>query len=367
MPFQIIRNDIVNMDVDAIVTAAGRHLHVDGGVNGAIHKAAGPLLQTALQELAPCEAGAARITPGFRLCRYIIHTVSPVWQGTAEDRRLLSSCYSESLKLAAANHCRSIAFPLIAAGAHGCPKTEALHIATNAINHFLLHNVPDNDLMVYLVLFSKESFFAGSKLFADIQQYIDDCYVDEHLDWRRENLRVCRAAEADVCNAPTQPLSPRSKKFPDIYPTASIPRNFFPTAMPAPQESTAWPPATLEDALSRMEESFSQMLQRLITEKGMKNADCYKKANIDKKLFSKIVNNVHYKPKKQTALALAVALELSLDETKELLMKAGLALSHSDKFDIIVEFFILKGKYDIFEINEMLYEFDQVLLGGALA
>lgn len=350
MPIQIVRNDITKMHVDAIVTTGNKYLRAGSGVNGAIHKAAGPMLEIAAQQLGGCAVGEAKITQGFNLpCRYVIHTVSPIWHGTGSDKQLLAACYSESLKLAVAQHCRSIAFPLIASGAHGCPKTEAMHIATDAINQFLLQHVPDNDLMVYLVVFTKESLLVGSKLYADIKQYIDDCYVEEHWDLRRESLRARRAAEAynwedesdAICTAPMA------------------------DALPMP--SAAWQPSTLEDALNQIDESFSQMIQRLIKERGMKNADCYKKANIDKKLFSKIINNVHYKPKKTTALALAVALELPLDETKELLMKAGLALSHSEKFDIIVEFFIMKGNYDIFEINEMLYEFDQPLLGGVLA
>lgn len=350
MPIQIVRNDITKMHVDAIVTTGNKYLRAGSGVNGAIHKAAGPMLEIAAQQLGGCAVGEAKITQGFNLpCRYVVHTVSPIWHGMKSDRLLLAACYSESLKLAVAHHCQSIAFPLIASGAHGCPKTEAMHIATDAINQFLLQHVPDNDLIVYLVVFTKESFLVGSKLYADIKQYIDDCYVEEHWDLRRESLRARRAAEAynwedeadAICTAPMA------------------------DALPMP--SAAWQPSSLEDALNQIDESFSQMIQRLIKERGMKNADCYKKANIDKKLFSKIINNVHYNPKKTTALALAVALELSLDETKELLMKAGLALSHSEKFDIIVEFFIMKGNYDIFEINEMLYEFDQPLLGGVLA
>ena len=349
MPIQIIRNDITKMHVDAIVSTGNKYLRGGSGVNGAIHKAAGPLLEIATQKLGGCNIGEAKITRGYELpCRYVIHTVSPVWHGTDAERAQLVSCYTESLKLAVAHHCSSIAFPLIAAGAHGCPNAVAMHIATAAINQFLLESVPDNDLMVYLVVFTKESVLAGSKLFADVKQYIDDCYVERHWDARRENVRARRAAEA--CNWEEEEA-----------PCAA------PIVMCAPMTSEAWHPLSLEDALNQIDESFSQMLQRLIKERGMKNADCYKRANIDKKLFSKIINNDHYKPKKATALALAVALELSLEETKELLMKAGLALSHSDKFDIIVEFFIMKGKYDIFEINEMLYEFDQALLGGALA
>ena len=349
MPIQIIRNDITKMPVDAIVTTSNKYLRGGSGVNGAIHKAAGPLLEIATQKLGGCNIGEAKITHGYNLpCRYVIHTVSPIWHGTDTERAQLASCYTESLKLAMARHCRSIAFPLIAAGAHGCPNAVAMHVATDAINRFLLESVPDNDLMVYLVVFSKESFLAGSKLFADVKQYIDDCYVEEHWDFRRENLRARRAAEARNWEE-------------EEFPCAA------PVEMCASMAADEWHPSTLEDALRQIDESFSEMLQRLIKERGMKNADCYKRANIDKKLFSKIINNANYKPKKTTALALAVALKLSLDETKELLMKAGLALSHSDKFDIIVEFFIMQGKYDIFEINEMLYEFVQALLGGALA
>lgn len=345
MPLEIVRNDITRMRVDAIVNAANRHLTVSGGVTGAIHKAAGPELLAECLKLGGCQVGEAKITHAFRLpSKYVIHTVGPIWQGgTQGERDALVSCYRNALQLAIAYNCHSIAFPMLATGAHGYPKAQALKVATDTISDFLLHNVPDNDLMVYLVTFTKESLSVGSKLFADIKQYIDDNYVSEHFDYRREYSR-------------RMPIMRSNEEEDSLVECASAPM--------AMEED--WNPSSIEDALSMIDESFSEMVLRKIKEKGLKNADCYKKANIDKKLFSKIVNNVNYKPKKTTALALAVALELSLDETKELLMKAGLALSHSDKFDIIVEFFIMHGKYDIFEINEMLYDFDQVLLGGAL-
>lgn len=357
MPLQIVRNDIIRMKVDAIVNTTNKHLSDSSGVNGAIHKAAGTQLAEACKLLNGCAIGEAKITGGYNLpCKHVIHTVSPVWQGGSHgEAELLISCYRKSLELALLHNCKSVAFPLIATGAHGYPKDQALKIATDTIGDFLLSHVPDNDLMVYLVMFSKESLKVGSKLFSDIKQYIDDCYVEKHIDFRRERAR--RKQSSDI-------------RF--DYSDCSIGSVPFPvmeeTAMPcAPKAVAPWKPETIEDALNMIDESFSEMILRKIKEKGMKNSDCYKKANIDKKLFSKIINTKNYKPKKTTALALAIALELSLDDTKELLLKAGMALSHSDKFDIIVEFFIMHGKYDIFEINEMLYDFDQSLLGGAIS
>ena len=337
MPIQIIRNDITRMHVDAIVSTGNGKLDCGGGVNGAIHKAAGPQLLAECRTLGGCKVGEAKITHGYQLpCKYVIHTVSPVWHGGFfREREQLISCYRKALELAVKHHCKSIAFPMIGTGAHGYPKAQALRIATDTISTFLLNCVPDNDLDVYIVMFTKESLCVGSKLFADIRQYIDDCYVERHYDLRRESTRSAQALllENEAC---------------------------------APMAAKVWNPATLEDALQMIDESFAEMVLRKIKEKGMKNADCYKRANIDKKLFSKIVSTPGYKPKKTTALALAVALELSLEETQELLMKAGPALSHSDKFDMIVEFFIMHGQYDIFAINEMLYDFDQALLGGLL-
>ena len=343
MPIQIIRNDITRMHVDAIVNTDNRQLCAGGGVSGAIHKAAGPQLLAECRALGGCDVGEAKITRGYQLpCKYVIHTVSPVWHGgfSGEEEQLIS-CYQKALELAVKHHCKSMAFPMIGAGAHGYPKAQALRIATDTISAFLLNCVPDNDLDVYIVMFTKESLSVGSKLFADIRQYIDDCYVERHYNSCLESMRRAQALFSED-------------------------EAFMPVEACAPMEAMEWNPATLEDALHMIDESFAEMILRKIKEKGMKNADCYKKANIDKKLFSKIVNTPGYKPKKTTALALAVALELSLEETKELLMKAGLALGHSDKFDIIVEFFIMHGQYDIFKINEMLYDFDQALLGGAV-
>lgn len=342
MPLQIVRNDITRMQVDIIVNAANTHLSPGGGVSKAIHAAAGPELTAFCQTLGSCSAGNAVLTPSFCLpCKYIIHAVGPIWQGGQHgEAACLRACYQKALDMCVQQNCRSIAFPLIATGAYGYPKRLALKIATDTITDFLLHSTFAGDLMVYLVMFTKESLQVGSQLFSDIRQYIDDSYVDAHFDHDWEYNRRLNVAKRYY------PQSDMLKSAQPMMAEAAIP--------------------SLEDALSHLDESFSQMILRKIAEKGIKNTDCYKKANIDKKLFSKIINNIHYKPKKATALALAVSLELSLDETTELLHKAGLALTHSEKFDIIVEYFILHRKYDIFEINEMLYEFDQPLLGGAL-
>ena len=297
MPLKIVRNDITKMDTDAIVNAANSSLLGGGGVDGAIHRAAGPKLLMECMTLGGCKTGEAKVTGGYKLpCRYVIHTVGPRWSGgNRGEREALISCYKNSLALAKKMGCESVAFPLISSGVYGYPKDKALRVAVETIGEFLA----ENDMTVYIVVFDKDSYQIGGKLFADIEEYID-----------------------------------------------------APSAM------------SLDDALKQMDESFSEMLLRKIDESGMTDSQCYKKANIDRKLFSKIRGDKFYRPKKSTAIAFAIALKLDLDETKELLMKAGFALSHSNKFDIIIEYFIVHGNYDIFEINEALFAFDQSLLGS---
>lgn len=341
MPLEIVRNDITKMKVDAIVNAANESLLGGGGVDGAIHRAAGSGLLAECKTLGGCRTGKAKITGGYHLpAKYVIHTVGPVYRdGKHGEKNLLESCYRESLALAKERGCETVAFPLISSGVYGYPKDQALKVAIDVISDFLL----ENEMTVYIVIFDKASYQIGENLFSDIAEYIDDNYVDEHTDYSRERIRM---------NAP-QPMAPRKrrKKSDDEFTEMCDCK-----AMPLEDDLGA--------KLKHIDESFSQMLLRKIDEKGMTDAECYKKANIDRKLFSKIRSDVHYKPSKPTALAFAISLELSLDETEDMLRKAGFALSHSNKFDIIIEYFISKGNYNIFEINEALFAFDQSLLGA---
>ena len=339
MPLQIVRNDITKMEVDAIVNAANSSLLGGGGVDGCIHRAAGPELLAECRKLGGCETGNAKITKGYRLpCKYVIHTVGPRWRlGLHGEREQLVSCYRTSLLLAKEKGCQSVAFPLISSGIYGYPKDKALRVAIDTIGEFLLHN----DMMVYLVIFDRNAYHISRKLFAKINSYIDDRYVKEHTDLYSERMQ--RAAEYEEAVPAQAHAAPQAPGF----------------SMPVTGKSLS-----LEEAISQMDESFSEMLLRKIDEKGMTDAQCYKKANIDRKLFSKIRGDKLYKPSKPTAIAFAVALELTLDETKDMLMKAGFSLSHSNKFDIIIEYFIERGNYNVFEINEALFAFDQSLLGA---
>ena len=346
MPIQIIRNDITKIQCNAIVNAANSTLLGGGGVDGAIHKAAGKGLLFECMRLGGCKVGQAKITGGHKLpCKYVIHTVGPKWKGGQNgEKELLESCYRESLKLAIANNCETIAFPLISSGVYGYPKDQALRVAVDVITQFLL----EHDMLVYIVVFDKSAYQISEKLFTDIASYIDDKYVDTHFEFNR--TRRNEDGESTLLGE-TQILSDELEE-----------RD---TAQFAPEPSMAMPKLhSLDDALNQIDESFSEMLLRKIDERGMKDSECYKKANIDRKLFSKIRSDAHYKPSKTTAIAFAVALELPLEETKNFLMKAGFALSHSNKFDIIIEYFITNGNYNIFEINEALFAFDQSLLGG---
>ena len=344
MPIKIVRNDITKIECDAIVNAANSSLLGGGGVDGAIHRAAGGGLLIECMKLGGCKVGQAKLTKAYKLpSKFVIHTVGPKWKGGQNgERELLESCYRESLKLAMNNNCESIAFPLISSGIYGYPKDKALKVAIDTITSFLI----DHEMLVYVVVFDKTSFQISEKLFTDITSYIEDKYVDTHFVFRRSHRDEC--GESKVL-AETQLLS---DDFDACKPQTPLCSSF---AMPKVE--------SLEDAIKQMDESFSQMLLRKIDEKGMTDAECYKKANIDRKLFSKIRSDVYYRPSKTTAIAFAIALELGLEETKDMLMKAGFALSHSNKFDIIIEYFITNGNYNIFEINEALFAFDQSLLG----
>lgn len=345
MPIKIVRNDITKIECDAIVNAANSTLLGGGGVDGAIHKAAGRELLLECMRLGGCKVGQAKLTKGYNLpCKYVIHTVGPKWRGgTNGEKALLESCYTESLKITKEQGFESVAFPLISSGVYGYPKDKALKVAVDIISGFLL----ENDMLVYIVVFDKASFQISEKLFNDIATYIDDKYASQFSDKAFEMRRMQENFGESV------PLS-------DECVLAET--NILKTDESIPLCTMAT--FSLEEAVNCIDESFSEMLLRKIDEKGMSDSDCYKKANIDRKLFSKIRSNPQYKPSKTTAIAFAVALELSLDETKEMLMKAGFALSHSNKFDIIIEYFILHKNYNIYEINEALFAFDQSLLGA---
>ncbi len=343
MPIQIVRNDITKIECDAIVNAAKPSLLGGGGVDGAIHKAAGKGLLWECMKLGGCKVGQAKLTKAYKLpARFVIHTVGPKWKGGQNgEKELLESCYRESLRIALENNCESVAFPLISSGVYGYPKDQALRVAVDIISSFLI----EHDMLVYIVVFDKSAFQISEKLFSDIASYIDDKYVDTHFEFNR--TLIDEQGESTVL-AETQILPDED--------TAALPKQCAkPVATPKA--------VTLEEAVKQIDESFSQMLLRKIDEKGLTDAECYKKANVDRKLFSKIRSDIHYRPSKPTTIAFAIALELSLEETKDLLMKAGFALSRSSKFDIIIEYFISNKNYNIFEINEALFAFDQSLLG----
>lgn len=336
MPLEIIRNDITKVHADAIVNAANSSLLGGGGVDGAIHRAAGPELLAECRLLGGCEAGKAKITKGYQLpAKYVIHTVGPVWQGGKNnEEQLLADCYKNSLALAKELKLESVAFPLISSGAFGYPKDKALNTAISVIGEFLL----DNEMTVFLVVFDQAAFMLSGKLFSSITQYIDDKYIEDHplnrrLRFAEENCLREYDLDEPIHSYMETPASVKKRT-----------RN-------------------LDDVVKQMDETFSQMLLRLIQEKGMTDAETYKKANIDRKLFSKIRNDANYKPSKPTTIAFAIAMKLNLDETKDLLLKAGFALSHSSKFDVIIQYFLDEGNYNIFEINEALFAFDQTLLG----
>ena len=358
MPLKIIRQDITKIQCDAIVNPTDSHYSHGGGTDAAIHAVSGANLYRACLAEGELSIGQAVITPAFLLpCKHVIHTVGPVWvDGKNGEEDQLRSCYSESLRIAAENGCESVAFPLIASGRFGFPKDRVLKIAIEVIGNFLF----DHEMLVYLVVYDKTPYSISEKLFSDIVSYLDDncqpLMPPVQASYRPRALEEC---SEDHAKAPTRsykapiPPAPKRKEEPSASPAFSL--------APRAHEDSA---ASLDDMLKNLDKGFADTLFDFIDEKGMTDVECYKRANVDKKTFSKIKCNKEYRPSKVTAVSFAIALHLNIDETNRLLNTVGMSLSKSNVFDVIITYFIVTGNYEsIFDVNEVLYKFDQVTLG----
>lgn len=324
MPFTIVCGDITQMHTDAIVNAANTELQKGGGVCGAIYNAAGTdKLQAACAPLAPIRTGEAVLTPGFNLfAKYVIHTAGPVYvDGGQGERELLRQCYQNALKRAAEKGCESVAFPLISSGIYGYPKAEALAVASEEMRRFLSQE--NCDMNVVLVLNDKSSFTVGGNLLGEVRRYARWCCTEEDM----------QSDGTFFAKPQCDPLTAR---------------------------------AGLPEQMDAAEESLAETVLRFIRKSGTADAEVCIRANIDRKLLNQILSDKAYKPGKQTAIALAVALDLTLEETHLLLHKAGYALSRSQVFDVIIEYFLTYARHDVYEINEVLFHYDQPLLGGSL-
>ena len=394
MAFQIIRNDITKVCADAIVNTANPEPVCADGTDRAIYEAAGvnELLKER-EKIGAIEAGNAVATPAFSLnAKYIIHTVGPAWEdGDHGEYETVQSCYENCLRLASELDCESIAFPLIATGEYGFPKAEALRIAVSVFRHFL----SGSDMQIILVVSDEDSFVLPGKIFTGIDTYIDQKYVTQKKD---EEYLTGAAADIALGSIPpaegrrrtqkrgffekiagsgrtkkeTAPLSDECVEESGAEEDRTIPppAAFASMAMSSAAMAGASPAATqdkssrsLDELMAQVGETWQESLFRLIDEKGYTDTEVYKRANVDRKLFSKIRSNNEYQPKKITAVAFALALRLSLDETKDLLARAGYALSPSSRFDLIIEYFIEQEVYDTYTINLALFDHRQPLLG----
>lgn len=356
MPFQIIRNDITKVKADAIVNTANPNVAVGSGTDSAIYRAAGEdQLLAERKKIGIMYPGQVAHTQAFNLdAKYVIHTIGPSWiDGNHNEREILHSCYEKSLNLAAELTCESIAFPLIATGVYGFPKDEALQIALSEINKFLL----SHDMKVILVVFDRKAFELSGKLVGDIEEYIDEHSAAELRDaeyggrYRNERHERLERYEASlILGTPEEVQSEDESDAPIIYADA---------APSFPDVSGM----SLDEVLDSSEDTFQQRLFKLIDESGMDDVTVYKKANIDRKVFSRIRCKEDYKPKKKTAVAFAIALQLDMPTMLDLLSRAEIAFSPSNKFDLIITYFITNKVYDIYEINAALFKYGQPILG----
>ena len=385
MPLQIVHQDITKMNCDAIVNPTDRYYSGGGGADLAIHRAAGPQMEEACRHLKAAECGSVEVTPGFDLAaKYVIHTVGPVWEGgTDNEPVLLRSCYMNALIQAKLLGCESIAFPLIASGTFGFPKNRVLRIAADTVRDFLF--AQDSDMDVFICVINKDDYelsraleldeylarnesAAGHGIFDEARRAADHAPMSSLSSLSVPEIDGFGVLEEDSCmNAapalekPKKKEKRESRRRPEA---ASILSEAIQAGVPAPSPKKE--EISLEDFIKKCDDTFAVMLLKLIDKKKMDEVDCYKKANINKQTFYKINNDPKYRPSKPTVVAFALALELNMEETETLLRSAGFALTRNDKFDLIIRYYIENGIYDIFEINEALYKYDQTLLGSGM-
>lgn len=345
MPFKIVRNDITRMQVDAIVNTANEAPIYSTGVDTAVYMAAGAeeLLEER-QRIGFLDEGEVAITPGFKLpAKYILHAVSPCYiDGSFDEEKKLRSCYQKSLLLAYENKCESIAFPLISTGGFRYPKEEAIRIAIDEINAFLLQY----EMLVYLVVFDEKSTELGIKLNSELETYIDKHYVckQNEIEYGAKYFNSL----TEECKMCTPQMPPSIMQESICFEESSCDDEYFDFLE---ENETA-----LNERMQHLSDTFQEYLFYLIESKGLTNAEVYKNAIITKQLFSKIKLNPQYHPDKTTAMRLCVGAKLSLDETVDLLARAGYALSPCDKRDIIFSFFIENKVFNMIEIDIALEE-----------
>lgn len=370
MAFKIVRNDITKMKVDAIVNTANEEPVYSSGTDTAVYKAAGEeLLLAEREKIGFMNEGEVAITPGFNLqAKYIIHAVSPCYiDGTCGEERKLRQCYRRSLNLAYENKCKSIAFPLIATGSFGYPKEEGMSIAIEEIKAFLLMH----DMLIYLVVFDAESTRLGLNFYPDLEAYIDHNYVcdkrEEEYGDRYYGSETNEELEYDKKENVEKLLKYPSTKIDKCFMKASSIMSTEDVEESAVEEDGAvgaffdddlWEEneSALNERMKHLSDTFQQYLLYLIEVKGLTNTEVYKRAIMTKQLFSKIKVNPDYHPDKATAMRLCVGAKLNLDETKDLMARAGYALSPCDKRDIIFSFFIEREIFDMIEIDIVLEE-----------